>query len=84
MRTTVDLDDAILRRAKELAARSNRTLTAVLEDALREALSRGNRPARRKKVRLLSSRQPPGVCPGVDLDHSAALLELMEREDASA
>jgi hypothetical protein len=84
MRTTVDLDDTVLRRAKELAARSNRTLTAVLEDALREALGRVNKPAQRKALKLLTSNQRPGVCPGVDLDHSAALLELMEEEDAPA
>jgi hypothetical protein len=84
MRTTVDLDDLLLRRAKELAARTNRTLTSVLEDALREVLTRGNQSARRKRVVLPVSKQPPGVLPGVDLDNSAGLLDIMERNDVLA
>lgn len=35
MKTTLDLSDAVLDRAKELAAREQRTLRAVVEDALR-------------------------------------------------
>ncbi|MCY3024441.1 MAG: DUF2191 domain-containing protein [Planctomycetota bacterium] len=84
MRTTVDLDDSLLRRAKELAARTHRTLTSVLEDALRETLSRTRARARRKCVVLPKSTQRPGVLAGVDLDSSAGLLDVMERDDASA
>jgi hypothetical protein len=40
MRTTVRLDDALLTEAKKLAADSGRSLTAVIEDALREVISR--------------------------------------------
>ena len=38
MRTTLVIDDAVLRRAKTLAARSGTTLSAVVEGALRESL----------------------------------------------
>jgi hypothetical protein len=84
MRTTVNLDDELLRKAKEFAARTNRTLTSVLSDALRAALSRSAQPARRRRVRLPVSDSRPGVQPGVDLDNSAALLDLMERTDGPA
>jgi hypothetical protein len=82
MRTTINLDDVLLRRVKELAARNKRTFTSVVEDALRQVVNRGAEPQRRKRVRLPVSMQPPGLQPGVDLDNSAALLDLMEQENA--
>ena len=84
MRTTLNPDDQLLRRAKQLAARSRRTLTAVLEDALRQALGPTGDESRGKPMKLPVSGRPPGVLPRVHLHHSAELLELMERGDASA
>lgn len=40
MRTTVRLDDTLLRQAKRLAAETGQSLTAVIEDALREVVGR--------------------------------------------
>lgn len=81
MRTTVRLDDQLLQQAKLVAAQSGRTLTAVIEDALREALAR--RSARGEQRRIVLPTEPGwGLRPGVDLDDSAALLDLMEGEDA--
>jgi hypothetical protein len=56
---------------------SGRTLTAVLEDALRETLARRRARVRRRTVRLKTV-GGDGVRPGVDLDDSAALFDLME------
>ena len=39
MRTTVNIDDDVLRAAKELASLSGRTLGEVLSDLVREALT---------------------------------------------
>ena len=78
MRTTVRLDEQLLAEAKKAAVDSGRTLTAVLEDALREALARRQDPARRKPVKLKTFRGD-GLQPGVDLDDSAGLLDVMER-----
>jgi hypothetical protein len=77
MRTTVRLDDRLLTSAKKLAAETGRTLTSVLEDALRESLARRAERARRRPVRLKTVKGD-GVRPGVDLDDAAALLDLME------
>lgn len=77
MRTTVRLDPHLLAAAKKRAAASGRTLTAVLEDALRESLSRRRVAARGAPVRLKTVKGG-GVRRGVDLDDSAALLDLME------
>ena len=80
MRTTVKIDDQLLAEAKAQAARSGRTLSEVVEDALRESLSRGARSVRERSIELptFSSRLQPGV----DLDDSAALLDLMEGADS--
>jgi hypothetical protein len=79
MRTTVRLDPDLLAEAKKTAAVRNTTLTAVIEDALRESLSRRNDPRKRPKVKLPTFRGK-GIQPGVNLDDSAALLELMESD----
>jgi hypothetical protein len=78
MRTTINLDDALLAEAKQVAARTGRTLTAVVEDALRESLHRRHRTSRRDIE--LPRFGAGGVQPGVDLDDSAALLDLMEHD----
>ncbi len=79
MRTTIRMDDDLLAATKQLAAQTGRTLTAVIEDALREALMRHRRKKRQKPIRL-PTMTGNGLQPGVDLDDSASLLELMERE----
>jgi hypothetical protein len=78
MRTTINLDDALLRAAKGHAAATGRTLTAVISDALRRELSpRPNGLPERPAVPV-SGLQGSGPQPGVDLDDNAALLDLME------
>lgn len=77
MRTTIRLDDQLLSEAKQLAARTNRTLTAVIEDALRLALSDKRETEKHAPFRLPTFRGD-GVLPGVDLDDSAGLVDLME------
>lgn len=79
MRTTIRLDDQLLRDAKAHAARTGRTLTAVIEDALRAALSRRTQADERPE--LPTFRGSGGLQPGVDLSNNAALLDLMERDD---
>jgi hypothetical protein len=44
MQTIVDLDEKLLREAEQVAAREGRTLSALLEDALRARLPRDERP----------------------------------------
>ncbi len=77
MRTTIKLDDQLLAAAKARAATSGRTLNAVVEDALREALARRVRQGGGQSVELPTFRGGR-LMPGVDLDDSAALLEQMD------
>lgn len=80
MRTTVRMDDELLRRAKAIAAQRDTTLTAILEHALRDWLDRQRRAPRRPRVDLPVSRAGGGLLPGVSLDDSADLLDRMERD----
>lgn len=77
MRTTVRLDPQLLAQAKQVAARTGRTLTAVIEDALRAALANAKRSRKRPPPDLPTFRGD-GLQPGVDLDDTAALLNLMD------
>jgi len=81
MRTTINIDDDLLAEVRQVAARTGQSLTAVVEDALRESLHRRHHTARRAVE--LPTFGEGGVQPGVDLDDSAALLELMEHDDAT-
>ena len=71
-----------MQHAKKLAAETGRTLTAVVEDALREAFSRRQPQQPRARVKLPTF-DSGGLMPGVDIDNSAALLDIMEEGDAS-
>jgi hypothetical protein len=82
MRTTIRLDDDLLTAAKRHAIETGRTLTAVIEDALRRALA-PHRGAADRRVKLPVGRKGSKLQPGVDLDDSAGLLDLMELDDAS-
>ena len=78
MRTTVDINDALLQAAKSQAARDRRSLKAVIEQALREFLSQGGRAGAPGPPIPVFRGQ--GVQPGVDLTDSAALEDLMNAE----
>ena len=83
MKTTIQLDDQLLSEAKQRAAQTGRTLKAVIEDALREALVRTD--VQRSQARVcLQTFKGRGTQPGVDLDDTSSLLDLMERNDGPA
>ena len=78
MKTTVELDDDLLRRSKERALREGTSLKALIEEGLRQLLlrrRRGNR--RRSEVKLPVCSQGGGLQPGVDLNDSADLEDRM-------
>lgn len=71
------LDDDLLREAKAHAAATERTLTQLIEDALRETLARRTATTKRPRIDLPTFRGGR-LQPGVDLDSNAALLDIME------
>jgi antitoxin component of RelBE/YafQ-DinJ toxin-antitoxin module len=83
MRTTIRLNDDLLNQAKQAAIKSGRTLTAVIEDALRQSLASKDLPSKQRRIRLISSGKG-GLRPGVDLDRTAELLDIMDENDANS
>ena len=77
MRTTIRIDPHLMAEVKKIAASTHRSLTAVIEDALRELVARRRRQPAKRKIRLttVSGR---GVRRGVDLDDTSALLDVMD------
>ena len=76
MRVTIRLEEQLLREARKRARDSGRTLSAVIEDALREAFARDPADAAKNRISLLTV--AGRLQPGVNLDDSAALPDLME------
>lgn len=76
MRTTLDLDSGLLRAAKRRAAETGRTLTSILEEALRRYLQ----PSRKRggHYRYVPLTKRGRIVPGVDLADRDALYERME------
>lgn len=76
MRTTLNLDDTLMRKIREHAAATGQTITRVIEDALRQALA-GSSPRRRRfKLRWVTAKGR--LLPGVDLSDRDSLYERME------
>ncbi len=78
MRTTVELNDDLLRRAKRRAADDKTTLRQVLEEALRGHLAR-RRPERGAAFVLDWRTERGTLQPGVSLEDRNALFDLMDR-----
>ena len=78
MRTTIRLDDALLDQARREAQRRGETLTALIEKGVRLELARSKPVQRRPKVAIPVFRGGKGLLPGVDLNNSADLLDIME------
>ncbi len=76
MRTTLDLEDRLLRLAKQRAAEEGETLTRVVEKALRGYLKPNVRRGRPFRLKLLVKRGR--VVPGVNWDDRDSLYERME------
>jgi hypothetical protein len=83
MRTTIRLDDQLLKSAKRFAHETGQSLTKLIEDALRHALARRTTKPARKPIKLTTC-SGRGLHPGVDIDDSAALLAFMERPHGSS
>jgi hypothetical protein len=76
MRTTLDLDDQLLRAARRRAAEEGKTLTAFVEAALAAAMA--PRPAGRGRFRLKWKTHRGRILPGVDVADRNALFDAMD------
>jgi hypothetical protein len=80
MRTTINLPDELIQRAKKAALEADTTLTEIIANALREALLKGRRKEPRRKIKLTTYGEG-GTFPGVNLDDTSAVLDLMDGLD---
>ncbi len=76
MKTTLDIDDTLLRNAKVLAAQQGSSLTRLIEEGLRLRLSaqreagKGARPPK-----LPVSSRKGGLLPGIDPASNRSMLD---------
>lgn len=76
MRTTIRISDDLYRDVKALAARSGRTVAAVLEDAVRRGLSTAEQRTTDRYTVIPAGRG--GLRPGVALSSNAAIAEALD------
>ncbi len=76
MRTTLNIDDDLYRRTKAAAALRGCSVTSVIEEALRLALSQAT-PSAVRPVRVLP--EADGPVAGIDLADSRGLAVLQDR-----
>ena len=79
IRTTIRLDQHLMHDLKKLAAETHRTLTSLIEDALRDLLARKHHKRPRSHIHLPTFKAD-GLLPGIDLNNSALLWDLTERK----
>ena len=78
MKTTLDLNDALLTEAKTLAAQQRTSLTRLIEEGLQLRLRA--QMARGKPARLPVYRGRGGLVPGLDGLSNKALLDAADRD----
>ena len=76
MRTTLDLDDELYTQVKVLAAENRRTVTSVVEDALRRVLI--EHAQEKKQIELPVSKETGWVHAGVDINNARAIRDLLD------
>ena len=77
MRTTISIEDQLLRTAKQRALERNMTLGGLVEDALRVSLA-SQRTSVTKPVALPVSTRRGGTRPGVEVADGARLRDVMD------
>jgi len=75
MKTTLDIDDELLVRAKAASARERKSLTAIIEEGLRLRLRGGRSNRRSSSRRLAIHRGKGGLVAGVDPLSNRSLLD---------
>jgi hypothetical protein len=77
MEAVIHIDDQLFARAQQLAVSTGQTVDAVVVHALEETLERQEKASPAEKYCFPRDRGM-GVLPGVNIDNSAELLDIME------
>lgn len=75
-RTTVRLDENLMKKVKHYAVEHNKTLAKTIEDALRGMLEGETKPVYEPFV--IITHDGGGLQPGVDLSDSSLLQDIMD------
>ena len=78
MKTTLNLNEQVLRRSKEYASRRGMTLTAFVEDAMRAKLAQTQ--PQEQPFKLVLRRGQGSSPPNVDISDREALYDVMDKE----
>ena len=83
MKTTLDIDDALLVRAKAASARERKSLTALIEEGLRLRLRarRTGGPARPVKLPIFHGKG--GMRPSIDPLSNRSILDAVDDDDGA-
>ncbi len=80
MRTTLNIDDDVLERARALSAKLHSPFKKVINEALRAGLEQVEKPANQRPY--VTTPRPMGLSSSVDLNNIQELLAELEGEDA--
>jgi ribbon-helix-helix CopG family protein len=78
MRTTIRLNEALLRQVKRKALAQHKTFTAVVEDALAAWVQGGPIESNRNRKVSFPKSGKGGLLPGVDLESNKSLVDTMD------
>jgi hypothetical protein len=80
MKTTLDIDDELLVKAKAQAARERSSVTALIEEGLRLRLRRRTSPSRAGQPTLAVYRGRGGLAPGINSLCNRSLLDASDSD----
>jgi hypothetical protein len=78
MKTTLNLNDALLTQAKALAAQQRTSLTRLIEEGLQSRLRERDAPV--KAIRIPVHRGKGGLAPGLDGLSNKAMLDAADHD----
>ena len=80
MRTTLNINDTLLKEAKKCSIERNCSLGEIVDEALRLSLMTQSKSGSTAIVRPLKTFAGSGIQPGVDLSSNGSILETMDSE----
>ena len=78
MRTTLNIDDELMRKVKDRARETNQTITKIIESALRYLFSGHESGSKKRRFKLRWITVRGRLLPGVDISDRDSLYERME------
>ncbi len=81
MRTTLNIDDDVLERARDIAAKQSKAFRVVVNEALREGLKRLDNPVQHRPFKTKAVAM--GMRQELNIDNVQELLAQTEGEDFS-